>query len=34
MKVDGKLDVDLREAAKLLSDLYGVELNITSNSPT
>ena len=34
MRVDRKPDVDLTEAAKLLSDLYGVELNITSNSPT
>jgi hypothetical protein len=34
MKVSGKPDVDLKEAAKLLSDLYGVELNITSNLPS
>jgi len=34
MRVDGKVEVDLKEAAKLLSDLYGVELNITSNPST
>ncbi len=34
MRIDRKSDVDLREAAELLSGLYGVELNITSNSAT
>lgn len=32
--VVGKTDVDLKEAARLLSELYGVELNITSKALT
>jgi len=34
LKVTGKTDVDIKEAARLVSQLFGVEINITGSAPS